>query len=151
MKKNKVFLGGTCNGSTWREEIIKLLTIDYFNPVVKDWTPEFQKQEIVEKQEYCNKYLYYITPKMTGVFSIAEVAESAILHGSRCVFCYVIKDGDKEFTPGQIKSLDAVGNLVSRYGGYWAKDLTECAHYLNTYDPDSLIFDEAERVRYDKQ
>ena len=27
----KVFLGGTCNGSKWRDEIIKLLEIDYFN------------------------------------------------------------------------------------------------------------------------
>lgn len=32
----KVFLSGTCNESTWRDELIKLLEIDYFNPVVKD-------------------------------------------------------------------------------------------------------------------
>lgn len=30
----KVFLGGTCNGSIWREKLIPLLKIDYFNPVV---------------------------------------------------------------------------------------------------------------------
>ena len=34
----KVFLGGTCNDSLWREELIKKLEIDYFNPVVDDWT-----------------------------------------------------------------------------------------------------------------
>ena len=33
----KVFLGGTCNESKWRDDLIKLLKIDYFNPVVKDW------------------------------------------------------------------------------------------------------------------
>ena len=38
--KNKVFLGGTCNNSTWREELIPQLKIDYYNPVVKDWTLE---------------------------------------------------------------------------------------------------------------
>ncbi len=38
--KNKVFLGGTCNESTWRDRVIKDLKIDYFNPVVEDWTPE---------------------------------------------------------------------------------------------------------------
>lgn len=31
----KVFLGGTCNNSTWREELKPLLKIDYFDPVVK--------------------------------------------------------------------------------------------------------------------
>ncbi len=36
----KVFLGGTCNESTWRDRLIKLLKINYFNPVVKDWTPK---------------------------------------------------------------------------------------------------------------
>ena len=41
----KVFLGGTCNNSTWRDTLIPLLKIDYFNPVVDDWTPECQEQE----------------------------------------------------------------------------------------------------------
>ncbi|WP_235906015.1 nucleoside 2-deoxyribosyltransferase domain-containing protein [Ginsengibacter hankyongi] len=27
----KVFLGGTCNGSTWRDTLIKDLQIDYFS------------------------------------------------------------------------------------------------------------------------
>ncbi len=49
----KVFLGGTCNKTTWREELIPLLTIDYFNPVVKDWTPECQEIEKQQK-ELCN-------------------------------------------------------------------------------------------------
>lgn len=36
MKKRKVFLGDTCNGSTWRNKLIPLLEIEYFNPVVED-------------------------------------------------------------------------------------------------------------------
>lgn len=32
----KVFLGGTCNESTWRDKIIPELLIDYFNPIVED-------------------------------------------------------------------------------------------------------------------
>ena len=39
----KVFLGGTCAESKWREKLIPLLKCDYFNPVVDDWTPECQK------------------------------------------------------------------------------------------------------------
>ena len=61
--KNKVFLGGTCNESTWREELIPLLKTDYFNPVVEDWTPECQAEEERQKNEECNYQLYVITPK----------------------------------------------------------------------------------------
>jgi hypothetical protein len=45
----KVFLGGTCNESTWRTELIGMLNgIDYFNPVVDDWTPAHQDEEIMQ-------------------------------------------------------------------------------------------------------
>jgi hypothetical protein len=33
---NKVFLGGTCAETTWRDDLIPKLQIDYFNPVVED-------------------------------------------------------------------------------------------------------------------
>ena len=128
---NKVFLGGTCNESTWRNEIIPKLNIGYFNPVVEDWTPECQAEEERQKNEECNIHLYVITPKMTGVFSIAEVTESAITKDVECVFCYLEYDGGLTFTKGQKMSLDAVGMLVSKYGAYWAKSLDEVAKYLN--------------------
>lgn len=57
----KIFLGGTCNGSQWREALIPLLTIDYFNPVVEDWTLECQEREIRER-ESADLVLYTITP-----------------------------------------------------------------------------------------
>lgn len=43
----KVFLGGTCNESTWRDKLIHILPehIKYFNPVVEDWTPACQREE----------------------------------------------------------------------------------------------------------
>lgn len=128
---SKVFLGGTCNESTWRDEIIPNLRIDYFNPVVEDWTPECQAEEERQKNDICDIHLYVITPKMTGVFSIAEVVESAMTRGDRCIFCYLTKDGGQEFTKGQIKSLDAVGNLVKKYGAEWSNDLDQVAQYIN--------------------
>jgi len=42
----RVFLGGTCNKSTWRQRLIKLLKIDYFNPVVDDWNEEALRIDI---------------------------------------------------------------------------------------------------------
>ena len=49
----KVFLGGTCNESTWRQKLIPSLEIEYFDPVVPDWTPECMAREI-EERENCD-------------------------------------------------------------------------------------------------
>lgn len=132
MKKNKVFLGGTCNESTWRDKLIPMLRMNYFNPVVDDWTPECQAEEERQKNEECNYQLYVITPKMTGVFSIAEVIEAAITKHDKAVFCIIPNDDNLEFTKGQIKSLNAVGNMVAKYQGVWCHTLEEVANYLNS-------------------
>lgn len=128
----KVFLGGTCNESTWRDEIIPKLEIDYFNPVVEDWTPECQAEEERQKNEVCDIHLYVITPRMTGVFSIAEAVESAMNRHEDCIFCYLEEDGDSSFTKGQKMSLNAVGNLVSKYGAIWCKSLGDVVKKLNS-------------------
>lgn len=113
---NKIFLGGTCNNSVWRDKLIPLLTRPYFNPVVKDWTPECQTQEIIER-ENAGTVLYVITPKMTGVYSIAEVVDDSNKRPDKTVFCIVDKDDDAEFNAHQIKSLVQVGRMVVRNGG----------------------------------
>ena len=130
--ENKVFLGGTCNESTWRDEIIPQLKIKYFNPVVDDWTPECQAEEERQKNEVCNIHLYVITPRMTGVFSIAEAVESAILKKENCVFCYLANDGAYTFSKGQLKSLNAVANMVKKHGGSIAFSLDEVVSILNS-------------------
>ena len=71
-KKKKVALMGTCAESTWREQLIPQLDIDYFDPVVDDWTPECQEEEI-RQRETCDFCLYVITPSMKGVYSIKRV------------------------------------------------------------------------------
>jgi hypothetical protein len=68
---------------------------------------------------------------MTGVFSIAEVIESAIMRKDKTIFCIILKDGDLEFNKGQIKSLNAVDNMVKKYNGIWCQSLKEVANYLN--------------------
>ena len=89
--KNKVFLGGTCNESTWRNDLIKLLKIDYFNPVVDDWNEEAYQEEL-RQREICDFCLYVITPKMTGVYSIAEVVDDSNKRPEKTIFCYLIID-----------------------------------------------------------
>jgi hypothetical protein len=135
MKQTKVFLGGTCNESTWRDELIPLLTIDYFNPVVKDWTPECQEEEINQRKT-CDYVLYVITPKMTGVYSIAEAVDDSNKRPEKTIFCFV-EDADDplykvNFTKHQLKSLEATGKMIWGNGGGWFKSLAEVASFLNS-------------------
>jgi hypothetical protein len=76
----KIFLGGTCNGSKWREELITKLEeigIDYFNPVVSVWNEEAQKREIEERQNcdffsfplhYRDRYFLYFQQTLVQLF-----------------------------------------------------------------------------------
>ena len=126
----KVFLGGTCNESKWRDDLIKALKINYFNPVVEDWTPECQAEEIKQRKE-CDYCLYVITPKMTGVYSIAEAVDDSNKRPEKTLFCFLSEDGIAEFTKGQIKSLNQVGRMVSENGGMIFGNLLSVAMFLN--------------------
>jgi hypothetical protein len=127
----KVFLGGTCAESKWREKLIPLLKCDYFNPVVEDWTPECQKIEEDEKK-ICGYHLYVITPKMQGVYSIAEaVNDSKENRSITCVFCVTKEEDDRNWTKGELKSLDATAKLIERNGGVVLNSLEDVADFLN--------------------
>lgn len=126
---NKIFLGGTCADTTWRADLLKVLQVESFNPVVNDWTEECQKIEEIEKAEHCNIHLYVITSDMKGVFSIAEVIESAMTEKKITIF-HVIPDG---FGKGQLKSLKAVCGMVQKHGGiaYIDSELHRSARVIN--------------------
>lgn len=126
----KVFLGGTCNNSKWRDVLIPQLKIDYFNPVVDNWTEDDYIKEMEERDnsDYC---LYVITPKMKGSYSIAEVVDDSNKRPDRTIFCFVKKDGNNEFDEEQIKSLDKVGIMVEQNGGKYFKTLKELINYIN--------------------
>ena len=133
-ESNKVFLGGTCNESTWRDELIPKLediNFDYFNPVVEDWTPECQDIEIYEKENHCNIHLYAITNKMKGVFSIAEAIESVFNKDKKTIFC-VLDGFDGDFPDYHVKCLEAVGRMVERNGGKYVSSLDKVIEILNT-------------------
>jgi hypothetical protein len=126
----KVFLGGTCNESTWRERLIKNLQIDYFNPVVEDWTPECMAEEI-KQREKCDFCLYVITPKMTGMYSIAEVVDDSNKRPEKTVFCFLEADGGEMFEIHQTKSLKQIEKMVDENGATVCKTLLEVAGFLN--------------------
>lgn len=112
--RNKIFLGGTCAESTWRDDLKPALRKMYhFNPVVKEWTPECQMMERLEKEIFCNIHFYCITQEMKGVFSIAEVVDS-VHNKNKTTILHVIPTGFESF---QLKSLKAVVDLVNQRGG----------------------------------
>jgi len=129
-KTKKVFLGGTCNDSKWRDILISHLTIDYFNPVVDDWTPECMIEER-KQREICNYCLYTITPKMTGVYSIAEVIDDSNKKPEKTLFCLLNKDDNDYFTESQLLSLQQVLKMVQRNGSKTFTDLKSVSEYLN--------------------
>lgn len=126
----KVFLGGTCNNSTWRDELIPFLKIEFFNPVVPDWTEECYQEEL-RQRETCDYCLYVITPKMTGFYSIAEVVEDSIKRPEKTIFVALTIDGDNTFNLAQIKSLHAVSKMIIANGGKFFANLYDLEVFLN--------------------
>ena len=138
----KVFLGGTCNNSMWREDLIPMLKIDYFNPVVDDWTEECYLEELKQREE-CDYCLYVITPKMKGCYSIAEVVDDSNKRPKKTIFCLLLSDFNYKwleneyldrylyFDEAQLKSLEKVGQMVETNGGKFFKSLEEVADFLN--------------------
>lgn len=129
-KTKTVFLGGTCNESAWRDKLIPKLSIGYFNPVVDDWNLAAQVEEL-RQRELCDYCLYVITPKMKGVYSIAEVVEDSIKRPEKTLFCFDYDESDCHFDVSQLKSLDQVGLMVERNGGKYFRVFDELVEFLN--------------------
>lgn len=133
MSHKTVFLGGTCNGSQWRDILMLALNtslVSAYNPVVSDWTPECQAEEIRQREtsDYC---LYVITPKMTGVYSIAEVVEDSLKRPEQTLFLILEADDAHIFESAQLKSLRQVGKMVRANGARWFEHENDLLDFLN--------------------
>jgi hypothetical protein len=129
----RVFLGGTCNDSTWRQRLIPILEanrVDYFDPVVADWTPQCQANEIAERTFRCDYILYTITPLMLGAYSVAEVVEDSIRRPDRTIMCLLAYDDGQTFGSAPFKSLNSVADMVTRNGGKVFRSIEEVGAFL---------------------
>lgn len=128
----KVFLGGTCADSRWREELMPMLNIDYFNPVVKRWTPECQKEEI-RQRETCD-YVLYVLSRIKSAYSIAEAIDDSNKRPDKTIVCVLEEkrpDGKSLLNPREIKGLKAVSKMAERNGAVCFNNLKDVAEYLN--------------------
>lgn len=135
LRKKRIYLGGTWNESIWREEFIKLLNIDkstYFNPIVDNWNEEAQINEVLERAN-CDFCIYTITPKMAGVYSIAELIDDSNKRPEKTILILLKTDDNFKhiFSTSQWKSLKMVGKMVKRNGGRVYYTLESAAEYLN--------------------
>ena len=148
-----IFLGGTCSGSAWREDFLKLIEeknpkIRCFNPIVDNWTKECIDLENFVK--YHSKYhIYVITPNMVGVYSIAEMVDS--VHDKTKKVYFYIQDTDIDSDGNTItwksqekNSLNAVANMLILHGAYKSESLEDMINKIvndfnNTQRPKSNV------------
>jgi hypothetical protein len=128
----KVFLGGTCANSKWRDKLIPMLKINYFNPVVKNWTKECMVEELKQREE-CD-FVLYVLSRAYSTYSIAEVVDDSNKRPQKTICCIInetLPNGELALSKQELKHLNEVGNMVKRNGGQYFKSLEDVAIYLN--------------------
>ncbi|XP_015591969.1 uncharacterized protein LOC107266214 isoform X2 [Cephus cinctus] len=84
----EVFLGGSCNPTTWRSEIaiptLQSLGITYYNPQVSQWGPELIAQEYEAKQT-ARVLLFVIDNQTRNSAGIIEAAQLAATRSNSLV------------------------------------------------------------------
>lgn len=130
---NFAFLGGTVNGSTWRERLIPRLTTSYFNPVVQDWTIEDRAREEQAKAA-AQVIVYCITPLQRGFYTWVELAVTALASTDKKIAIVVLnEDGGIKWDNHQADSITAIENLLATYSNVFvAYTLEELADFINS-------------------
>lgn len=89
-KKLQIFLGGSCNPTTWRQNVaipfLEKNGISYYNPQVDNWTPEAVNLERYAKQNA--QVLLFVIDKQTR--STTSLIESAFMAGENKSLVLVI-------------------------------------------------------------
>lgn len=137
VRKPLVFLGGTWNDSTWRDRVIQQLTIDYYNPIIKDrpWTPEDARIENHVKS-LADILLFVITPLQHGFYSIAELTYAACKTIDRkVIIAFINEDDNVSFTVRQSKSNAQIVELLKNEKNVtFANSIQEVVEILNNVD-----------------
>ncbi|XP_071036486.1 uncharacterized protein [Parasteatoda tepidariorum] len=97
--KYQVFLGGSCNPTTWRKDIaiptFKSLKISYYNPQVAEWGPQLIELENQAKQNA--EVMFFVIDNQTR--SVASMIEAAQVAGTQRKLMLVVHEFEK---PGSV-------------------------------------------------
>lgn len=135
IEKTSVFLGGTCDSSTWRDELIKKLDLNkvsIFNPIVNNWNISNQIEEDKNKKEddIC---LFVITPEGEGFYSFVEVTDYSNKNPKKVVFCVLYEANGEYFDEHEKKSILKTIDIIKSNGVKVFNNLDEIAEYINNY------------------
>ncbi|XP_071802208.1 uncharacterized protein [Asterias amurensis] len=87
----KVFLGGSCNPTTWRKDIaiphLNKVNLSYYNPQVENWTHELIAIE--DEAKMIAELLLFVIDNSTR--SVASLVEASYLSGGRRSLVLVMK------------------------------------------------------------
>ncbi|RVE50403.1 hypothetical protein evm_004940 [Chilo suppressalis] len=99
----EVFLGGSCNPTTWRSDIaipmLKKMGITYFNPQVDDWSTELM--EVEHQAKAAARALLFVLDSETR--AVAASVEAALLAAEPRDLLLVLKPYTRHQTIGQEK------------------------------------------------
>lgn len=114
-----VFLGGSCNPTTWRVDtaipMLEAAGTSYYNPQVEDWSPELVEIEACAKAEA--SVLFFVIDKQTRALASMIEASEYISAGRKLVLVV------QEVEAGAVIGSDTVDEAE-------AKDLNRARSYL---------------------
>ena len=131
-----LFLGGTCNGSTWRDELIPMLDsskISAFNPVVEHWDEKAQKEEDFHKQND-DIILYTLTPEMKGVYGVFELGMDCCKRKENVMCCILDERNGITFEKHMQKNMLKIKKDLIKNGTPVFDNLESLAYYLNNLE-----------------
>ena len=137
---DSTFLGGTCDSSTWRKDLIARLhdNVLYFDPQVPDCTPEDAAREDACKP-VARFNVFVITGDALGTYSGWEIHEEACRAPKKLIFATIGNLPEKQF-----KGINKIKKELVKMGATVCESLEEIAQILNQayekYDPDFDFF-----------
>jgi len=145
MTKPQVFLGGSCNPTTWRFDTaipqLERAGITYYNPQVDDWKPELVEIEARAKNE-ADTLLIVIDAQTRALASIVEAVENIVRESRVALVVDDIVDGTvisgQTVTGGELKDLNRarayLRDVASRYNVREYADVADaCAAIVQYY------------------
>lgn len=127
-----IFLGGTMNGSKWRDEIKDKLEISYYDPTVNSWDKSNALDE-VDKRNKAKINTYVITPKMKGCYSIAEMIDDSNKRPKSTIICILKEYEGITFGEHEWESLEATKEIAKSNGVLVVDTLDEVIKFINNF------------------
>ncbi|MBS7020387.1 MAG: hypothetical protein KH135_00740 [Firmicutes bacterium] len=131
----KIHLGGTCNNSIWRDELVKMLDLENvicLNPICKDWVwNEKKRNEKSTRLKMCDYFVYVITPETYGFASIATLVDLSNKCSEKVIACILYEYKNMKFEGHMLESIKSVSDIIKDNGVILLNDLNEIASFIN--------------------